>query len=400
MIIGNVKIFTEQGKFVPGMVWVSEGRIKDIYHQQSTLWEANKETCSEAMKEEYLDGKGHYLIPGMIDIHLHGCKGFDFCDSTIEAIEEIAKYQAYIGVTTMAPATMTLPEKQLEKILDLCAAYRKKMREGKYEDCAELAGINMEGPFISKERKGAQNAEYIRMPEAEIFYKFQEAAKGLIRYIGIAPELEGAMEFIEEIKEQVKVTLAHSDADYETAMKALHAGASHVTHLYNGMAPYIHRRPGIVGAVYDSKFVEAELICDGIHVHPMVIRATFDMLGKERIILISDSIRATGMKPGDYNLGGLKVTVKKDRAVLSGSETIAGSVMNLPQAVQFTVKEVGIPLEDVVLCVTQNPAKSLGIYEECGSITVGKKADMIFLDEKLDVSGVIKNGRLLWKEER
>lgn len=399
MIIGNVKIFTEQGEFIPGMVRVSEGRIKNIYLQQEALWEENREKCSEAVKEEYLDGKGHYLIPGMIDIHLHGCRGYDFCDGTLEAIVEIAKYQASIGVTAMVPTTMTLPVKRLEKILELCAVYRKKMREGEYEDCAELAGINMEGPFISEERRGAQNAEYIRKPEAELFYKFQEAAKGLIRYIGIAPELEGAMKFIEEIKEHVKVTLAHSNADYDTAMKALYAGASHVTHLYNGMAPYTHRLPGIVGAVYDSKSVEAELICDGIHIHPMVIRATFGMLGKERIILISDSIRATGMEPGDYNLGDLRVTVKENRAVLSGTETIAGSVMNLPQTLQFTVKKVGIPLADAVLCVTRNPAKSLGIYEECGSITVGKRADMVFLDENLDVTGVVKNGRLLWNEK-
>jgi N-acetylglucosamine-6-phosphate deacetylase len=328
----------------------------------------------------------------MIDIHLHGCKGYDFCDGSLEAVEKIAEYQASIGVTTIALATMTLPVEQLQEILKQGAIYCEKKTQGQYPTYADLAGINMEGPFISAKKCGAQNPEYIQSPDAKLFRTFQAASQGLVKYMGVAPEEGGALEFITEVKDEVKVTLAHSDADYRQAIAAFEAGACHVTHLYNGMTTFSHREPGIVGAVYDCKEVESELIGDGIHVHPAVIRATFQMLGKERIILISDSVRATGMEPGEYELGGLRITVKEDRAVISGTETIAGSIATLPEGLRYVVKVAGIPLETAVACVTKNPALSLGIYEECGSVSVGKRADLVFLDENLSVQLVMKNG--------
>lgn len=386
MIVGNIKVFTEEAGFVYGAVKIEEDRIKDIYLHQI----APKES-----QESYVNGGGNYLIPGMIDIHLHGCKGDDFCDGTLEAVERIAEYQASIGVTTMGAATMTLSLETLEKVLAICALYHKKKALGEYTACADLAGINMEGPFISEIQKGAQNINYIRRPEKRIFCEFQKAAAGLIKYVGVAPEREGALEFIDAVKEKVKVSLAHSNADYARAKKAFRAGATHVTHLYNGMRHYHHREPGIIGAVFDSEEVEAELICDGIHVHPAVIAATFRMLGKERIILISDSIRATGMETGEYELGEQKIIVKQGRAVVSGTDTIAGAIATLPEAFRYAVKNVGIPLEDAVLCVTKNPAVSLGIYNECGSVSVGKRADLVLLDEDLKVTGVIKSGQLL-----
>lgn len=392
MIIYNVKIFTENMTFVQGKVTVSGGMITDITYGENSCPEAVE---NGEVQVEYLNGKGCYLIPGMIDIHLHGCKGDDFCDGTLEAVERIGAYQASIGVTTIAPATMTLPVERLEEILQQVAAYQEKKFAGEYDFCADVAGINMEGPFISEAKKGAQKSDFIRKPEVELYERFQKAAGGLVKYMGVAPEVEGALEFIRESKDNVKVTLAHSEGNYETAMAAFEAGAVHVTHLYNGMTAYSHREPGIVGAVYDCKAVEAELIGDGLHVHPAVIRATFDMLGKERIILISDSIRATGMEPGEYELGGQKVTLEKNRAVLSNTETLAGSVATLPEVLRYVVKEAGIPLEDAIQCVTINPAVSLGIYEKCGSITEGKKADLVLLDEELMVTRVMKDGNFL-----
>ena len=390
MIIYNVMVFTEDLKFVPGMVVISHGKITEVCLGQSYV-----AAWGERKGEEVFDGKGNYLIPGMIDIHLHGCKGYDFCDATLEAVEQIAAFQASIGVTTIAPATMTLPVESLCEALEQGAVFYKAKNSGRFLKCADLAGINMEGPFISEAKKGAQKATNIRKPDTDLFRRLQKSATGLIKYIGVAPEMEGALEFIRNVREEVKVTLAHSEADYATGKKAFEAGASHVTHLYNGMNAFNHREPGIPGAVYDCNWTEAELICDGIHVHPAVIRATFHMLGKERIILISDSIRATGMEPGEYELGGQQVLVKEDRAVISGTETIAGSVVTLPQALRFVVKKAGISLEDALACVTKNPAISLGIYEECGSVSVGKKADLVLLDKELVVNGVMKNGSFL-----
>lgn len=391
MIIENVRIYTEQGKFCFGTVVIENGKIADIKLGESADFaERCKNYCKE--NQEILDGRGKYLIPGMIDIHLHGCKGYDFCDGSLEAVERIAEYQASIGVTTMALATMTLPTDRLQVVLELGAAYCEKKARGECAAYADLAGINMEGPFISKEKCGAQNTEYIRMPQAELFETFQESAKGLVKYMGVAPEAEGALEFIRKIKDHVKLSIAHSNACYEEARAAFEAGACHVTHLYNGMSPFSHREPGIPGAAFDSKEVEAELIGDGIHVHPAVIRATFQMLGKDRIILISDSIRAAGMEPGEYELGGQKITLQKNCAVISGTEIIAGSVASLPEGLRYVVKEAGIPLEVAVQCVTKNPARSLGLYEECGSVSVGKRADLVLLDNELNVSTVVKNG--------
>ena len=395
MVIHNVKVYTETNGFQEGIVVVEKDRIWNVFLQDTLDYELQKKRYVQYGTADCLDGGGGYLIPGMIDIHLHGCKGYDFCDGTLEAVEKIAEYQAAIGVTTIAPATMTLPRERLVEIVKQGAVFYEKKTAGEYNTYADLAGINMEGPFISREKRGAQREADIRKPETGLFQEFQGAAKGLIKYVGIAPETEGALEFIREIRDEVKVTIAHSNANYAIAKEAIESGVCHVTHMYNGMTEYSHREPGIVGAVYDSKEVEVELICDGIHVHPAVIRATFSMMAKNRIILISDSIRAAGMPSGEYELGGQKVTVKKDRAVISGTETIAGSITSLPEALRYAVQTVGIPLEDVVRCVTCNPARSLGIYEECGSISVGKRADLALLDKELRVSKVIKSGKIL-----
>ena len=395
MVIDNVVIYTEQESFCPGMVVTEQDKIKDIVRKDTKDYEEKRKAYLADESQSFVDGKGAYLIPGMIDIHLHGCKGYDFCDGTLEAVEKIAKYQASIGVTTMALATMTLSVERLQEILKQGAAYCEKKERGENVTYADLAGINMEGPFISERKCGAQNTSHIQRPEAELFWIFQESSQGLVKYMGIAPEQDGSLEFIRELKDEVRITLAHSDADYDKAKEAFEAGACHVTHLYNGMSDFGHREPGIVGAVYDSPEVEAELICDGIHVHPSVIRATFRLLGKERIILISDSIRATGMTPGEYELGGQKITVSEERAVISGTETIAGSVTTLPEGLRYAVKVAGIPLEDAVACVTKNPARSLGIYEECGSISVGKQADLVLLNKNLTVQQVVKNGHVL-----
>ena len=384
MLIKNVKVYTEEKKFISGMIRIEEGIIKEVLNESAKI-----DLISE---EEILDGKGNYAIPGLIDLHFHGCKGHDFCDGTIEALKEIAQYEASVGVTAICPATMTLPVNQLEDILSVSAAY-KKWQETTQNDGSDLIGVNMEGPFISKVKKGAQDEKNIIPCSEEIYRRFQKAAEGLVKYIAVAPEENDAVSFIEKVKEEVHVSLAHTNSNYEKAKEAFDHGASHAVHLYNAMSAFTHRDSGVVGAVADSPHVMAELICDGVHIHPSVVRATFKMLGEDRMILISDSMRATGMGDGVYTLGGLEVNVSGKHATLVSDGALAGSVTNLFDCMKTAVKKMGIPLETAVACATMNPAKSLGEYDKYGSIAVGKKANIVLMDSELEIQAVLKDGR-------
>lgn len=379
MVIKNVKVYTENREFVSGEVVIRDGRFAEG-------------EAPDDPEEEVLDGEGCYAIPGLIDLHFHGCKGYDFCDGTRESIAGIAEYEASVGVTAIAPATMTLPVNELEEILSVAADYKKDAQKGSALE-ADLIGVNMEGPFISEEKKGAQDARNIISCNEEICRRFLEASEGLVRFVGVAPERsENVEEFICKMKDQVHISLAHTNADYDTAMKAFNAGADHAVHLYNAMPAFTHRNPGVVGAVSDSAHVNAELICDGVHIHPSVVRATFKMLGADRIVLISDSMRATGMPDGRYTLGGLDVDVSGNRATLASNGALAGSATNLMDCMKTAVQKMGIPLETAVACATMNPARCLGVYEEYGSIAPGKKGNVVLLDEELKVKAVVKDG--------
>lgn len=379
MIIKNVKVYTESMEFVSKEIAIRDGRFAEVKDADPA--------------EEVLDGEGCYAIPGLIDLHFHGCKGYDFCDGTKEAIARIAEYEASVGVTAIAPATMTLPVNELEEILAVAAAYKE---EAKVSAGADLIGVNMEGPFISEEKKGAQDARNIISCNEDICRRFLQASGGLVKFVGIAPERsENTKDFILKMKDQVHISLAHTNADYDTAMEAFKAGADHAVHLYNAMPAFTHRNPGVVGAVSDSAHVNAEMICDGVHIHPSVVRATFKMLGADRIILISDSMRATGMPDGRYTLGGLEVDVTGNRATLASNGALAGSATNLMDCMRTAVLKMGIPLETAVACATRNPARCLGVYGEYGSITPGKRGNAVLLDRELKVKAVIKDGVLV-----
>lgn len=381
MIIKNVKVYTEEKLFQEGEIVIGNGRFQE------------SSQITEDKNQEVIDGDGCYAIPGLIDIHFHGCKGYDFCDGTKEAIAEIAKYEASVGVTGIAPATMTLPLEELTHILSVAASYKKTAAQEQLPG-ADLLGINMEGPFISVEKKGAQDERNIISCNLEICQQFLDASEGLVKFIGIAPEKNNnALQVIQGMKHKVNLSLAHTNADYDTAKAAFDAGANHAVHLYNAMPPFTHRMPGVVGAVADSPHVNAELICDGVHIHPAVVRATFRMMGDNRMILISDSMRATGMPDGKYLLGGLEVEVVGNRATLVSNGALAGSATNLMDCMRTAVKKMGIPLETAVACATMNPAKALGEYKDYGSITPGKKADLVLLDSELNLKMVFKDGR-------
>ena len=378
MIIKNASVYTENGFFL----------IKDIYIDGDRFVEQKEQVHDR----QVIDASGCYAIPGLTDIHFHGCMGYDFCDGTREAVDTMAAYEASVGVTNIVPATMTLSE---ETLFGICQTARAYKEEGVQKRKARFHGINMEGPFVSQAKKGAQNGAYIQKPDMTMFHRLNDASGNCVKLIAIAPEEEGAMEFIEKRHGQTVISLAHTCADYDTAMRAFEKGACHVTHLYNAMNPYTHRAPGLIGAAADTAKAEVELICDGVHIHPAAVRTTFKIFGDERIILISDSMRATGLEDGDYTLGGQDVKVTGNLAALSDG-TIAGSVTNLLDCMRTAVLSMGIPLESAVKCAAVNPAKSVGIYAEHGSISAGKKADVVLLKKDgLNLQQVILDGQLL-----
>ena len=380
MIIKNVIVYTEDKKFTAGGIVVHDDKIESIY---------TTENVPDMLGEEVVDGQGAYAIPGLIDLHFHGCMGDDFCDNSKEAIENIAKYEASVGVTTIAPATMTLPVEELEDILRTAAEYKKEQNP----KGADLVGVNMEGPFISPVKKGAQDERNIMPCDTDICQRFLDASEGLVKFVGLAPEeSEDAVAFVEAMKDKVNISLAHTNADYAHAKAAFDAGANHAVHLFNAMPAFTHREPGVVGAVSDSAHVMAEIICDGVHIHPSMVRAAFKMMGADRMILISDSMRATGLNDGDYTLGGQPVKVKGNLATLHDG-TIAGSATNLMDCVRFVVKKVGLPFETAVMCASENPAKEIGIFHEVGSISAGKKADFVLLDKDLNIVSVYVDGK-------
>ncbi len=378
MIIKNASVYTEEGRFLPKDIYIEGGKFV-----------GSKEKVTDSTE---IDGTGCYAIPGLTDIHFHGCVGHDFCDGTREAIDAMAAYEASVGVTSIVPATMTLGE---DTLLAVCKAAKSYQEEGPKEKRARLCGINMEGPFVAHCKKGAQNGAYICKPDIAMFDRLNGASGNMVKLIAIAPEEEGAMEFIEKKHGEVVISFAHTAADFDTAAEAFGKGASHVTHLYNAMNPYTHRAPGLVGAAVDSPWAEAELICDGVHIHPAAVRTTLKMFGDGRVIFISDSMMATGLEDGDYSLGGQAVKVVGNLATLADG-TIAGSATNLMDCMRTAVLKMGVPLETAVKCAAVNSAKSVGIYHEFGSITPGKCANVVLLQKDgLSVKQVVLEGKPL-----
>lgn len=371
-------VYTDGMCFEPGEITVEGERIEKV-----------KKVGADVLSEKEAQT---YILPGLVDIHFHGCAGYDFCDGTAEAVRAIASYEMTHGTTTICPATMTLSEEQL---LGICAAGAEAAETETLEEGIPLKdvlrGIYLEGPFISMEKKGAQNPAYIHKPDLVMLRKLQQAAKGMIRMAVVAPEEEGAMDLIREGVGEFRFSIAHTCADYETAKEAMEAGAHHVTHLYNAMPPFTHRKPGVIGAAAENEETRVELICDGIHIHPCVVKSTFKLFGAERMVLISDSMMATGMEDGEYALGGQPVTVRGNRALLKDG-TIAGSATNLYDCMRTAI-QMGVPKEEAVRAATRNPAEAVGLSEECGSLLPGRRADILIADGEFSLLEVIKSGR-------
>lgn len=384
MYITNTLVYTENQSFRPLTIRTDGDVITALLDSDEPLEQG----------EAVIDGTGCYCIPGLTDIHFHGCDGYDFCDDSLEACEAIASFELTQGVTSICPATMTLPSDTLDNICKTAALFHKKQTEGSLTTTgADLIGIHMEGPFINKNKKGAQNETYIQTPNSALIRHWCVSSEGLVKLVSLAPELPGALSCIRECKDEVAFSIAHTQADFHTAKLALAAGANHITHLYNAMPPFHHRDSGVIGAAYDTENCYTELICDGVHISAPVVRTTFEVC-QNRVILISDSMRATGKPDGSYTLGGLDVTVTGNHAILSDG-TLAGSVTTLTDCMKTAVS-MGIPLETAVAAATINPCRSIGMDSLYGSISLGKKAHLVLLQQDtLALKKVIKGSIIL-----
>ena len=349
------------------------------------------ESVGEASdSDEVIDASGCYVVPGLVDLHFHGCVGADLCDGKVESIQKIAEFQASKGTTSICPATMTFSEEILTPIMQSVNAFVEAETP---DECANFVGVNMEGPYISPNKVGAQNPAYVHAGSIEEFTRLNEASGNMIKLVDVAPEVEGNIDFIKKATDAgVRVSVAHTCANYDETNAAFDAGARQMTHLFNAMNPIHHRNPGPIVAAQEDERVMAELICDGIHSHPAIIRMAFKLFGDDRIILISDTMRACGLEDGTYDLGGQDVKVCGSLATIADG-SIAGSVTCLPDCLRYAVKTAGIPLESAIKCATENPAKALGLSEKIGSLKAGCSADILILNSDLSLKSVILRGK-------
>jgi N-acetylglucosamine-6-phosphate deacetylase len=385
LLLKNVRIFTESETILHGSLFIKDGKINKIIASEDHFEELAKNV-------EIIDGKCLNLIPGFIDGHIHGAAGADVMDATTVAIDTIAAALPQEGTTSFLGTTITQSPKNIEKALRNVADYVNKVGQ------AELIGIHLEGPFIEKSKAGAQPIEYIIKPSISLFEQWQTLSGNSIKTITLAPEHDLDGSFIKYLNESgVNVSAGHTQIDFEGTKRAISIGVRQLTHLCNAMTGIHHRDIGAVGAAFQLKDLHVEIIADGIHVSPEMLQLIYDNIGSGRINLITDAMRAKYLEQGEHELGGQPVIVTKDRAVLKHGGALAGSIVKMHESAQNMLRLDGVSLTNIVQMASVNPAKQIGIFDVKGSIREGKDADLLLVDDELNIMYTICRGAISYK---
>ena len=380
--IKNGRIATPVDVIDDGVILVKNSKIEAV---------GEKDKVTIPRDALVIDARGRIVTPGFIDVHVHGGGGSDVMDGSYDALNETSTFEARHGTTGFLPTPFTDSQ---ERLLASVKAIETAMKRG--TSGGEILGIHLEGPYINIERKGGQPPEYIRKPDLEELRLLLEASNNNVKMITLAPEVNGGSEFVRRIIQYgVVASIGHSNATYDEALRAVDAGVSHACHAYNAMREFHHREPGVVGAVLSCDELTAELIADGIHVHPAAMKILVKCKGTDRIILVTDAVVGTGME-GRYKLGGRDVVItKKDSRFLDGA--LAGSVLTMDSAVRNIMGLVGASLQDAVKMATVNPARRIGVYDRKGSLEAGKDADITIVDDQINVYMTMVMGKIVYE---
>ncbi|KOR84881.1 N-acetylglucosamine-6-phosphate deacetylase [Bacillus sp. FJAT-22058] len=386
-IINNLMVHSEKETYKNGYIKVVDGKIAEV--GPASQYKQDDDAKVITLSPDY------QVIPGAIDIHIHGASNSDAMDATHDALSTMAKTLPKEGTTSFLATTMTQSTQAIESALLNAGKYI----ENQTQENAEIVGIHLEGPFISPARKGAQPEDYIVDPDVTLFKRWQEMAKNKIKLVTLAPEQPNGLDLAAHLRGTgVVASIGHSDATYDQIDEAIQAGTTHVTHLYNGMRGLHHREPGVLGAAYLRDELYVELIADGIHCRPEMIKLAYNQITSERMILITDSLRAKWLEKGTYDLGGQPVNVDETKATLSDG-TLAGSILKMNDAIKNTMEYTDCSMTDIIKMTAENPAKQLRIFDRKGSIQVGKDADLVILNDRLDVEMTFCRGNLAFKKE-
>ncbi|KML41886.1 N-acetylglucosamine-6-phosphate deacetylase [Cytobacillus firmus] len=385
ILLKGMQIYAEDQKIEEGYILLQDHKIIGI---------GPSTDLPASMGVEVMEVPSSFqAIPGLIDIHIHGVNGADVMDASVEALETMSDALPKEGTTSFLATTMTQSQAAIEKALINAGSYiQKSQPPGK----AEILGIHLEGPYVNKSKAGAQPEEFIRNSSIEQFKKWNNLANKTVKIVTLAPEQPGGMEMVKYLDENgIIASIGHSDATYEEVSQAIEAGAKHVTHLFNQMRGLHHREPGVVGAALLREELTAELIADGVHVRPEMMKLAFQQKGEKELILITDAMRAKCLKNGIYDLGGQAVTVEDGKAVLQDG-TLAGSILKLGNAMKNMMAFTGCSLEDAIQMASVNPAKQLNVIDRKGTLSIGKDADIVILDEQLEVAMTFCRGEIAY----
>ncbi|MFB9275320.1 N-acetylglucosamine-6-phosphate deacetylase [Cohnella cellulosilytica] len=384
LLIVGARVVAPQGTIADGYVHVKADKIAEVG--------SVRELGGRLTEVERVDAGGAWLVPGFVDVHVHGGANHDFMDADEEGIRAITKFHASNGTTSMLATTLTAPREELTAVIALAADYMAKPMP-----YAKLVGVHLEGPFVSVKWKGAQNPAYILPPQPEWLDDWVARFPGVVKLQTLAPEIEGSLDYIEKLAANgIVPSCGHTDATYDQVVAAADRGLRHAVHTFNAMTPLHHRNPGTVGAVLTDDRIVAEVIADGHHVHPAGVKLITRAKGVDNVILVTDAMAAAGMPDGDYELGGLPVHMKCGVARLKENDSLAGSTLTMISAVRFLVRKIGVSLEEASRMASANPARQLGLDASIGTLEAGKQADFLLLDDELKLVSTWIDGKKLF----